>query len=624
MQPRSSYFAPRATLIGLLLGVIGGWSHAQISINGPIYDGNGGPLLSSEIYVVTGDISFPPGETRTVQDDVIVKFDSGMRLTVDGTLLVNGTSSAPSVFTSYADDSTGGDTNGDGPSAGQPGDWGSIHFEPTSGASTLDWTEVWFAGDGNHASIEIDEANIALGNCFLTLGSAAGIDLNGSEALPAITSCEITDHQTCAIEGASLDAIPGFSGNTASGNSDGDSLLLALPSPTADVIISADNCLNSTLVYASHWGIPTGVTVTIRKGVILKAATSYSKVTVHGSLLTFGSASSPVVFTSLADDDYGGDTNGDGPSSGTTTDWQGIQLELNGAYSKLKHTVVRYSGYNYRCGIISRGMQRFTLYHVTIRDCFGGGLDLNGLPAKPSVVRCTFQDNGGHAVVAAPIDAVPGFQSNRAFGNGNGDYIDVYPGDPVADVTLSEENAINGALVIRGGCAVPAGVTMNVNPGTVLKFTGVSTQCLAEGSLNLRGTSADPVVLTSINDDEYGGDTNGDGSSSGNRIDWMGLHYPANAEASTLENVIVRYAGLSNSTIRLFSPLVSARAIRAEHAYGNGITAEALAGDAVNWIARDCPAAGIELAGGAFDIVHATASDCLQGILKSGTENVNP
>ncbi len=814
MRPNATLVALRAALAPLALCAIAGWSQAQTNISGPIYDGSGGPLVSGTVYMVTGNISVPAGETLTVQDDVIVKFHAGRNLAVDGTLLVNGLSATPSYFTSYRDDSVGGDSNGDGTSYGAWSDWEAIHFAATSGASALDWAELRFAGYNSYASVEVTSADVTLRNCVFSTCYADGIDLNGSTAQPTVTDCsfqgnrtyavtgatveslsgftgntcasngydairvtvgsmssdatvqaancvggavrfqsdftipigvtltldegvvikpdnariwtvggtlittgtignpvvftsyrdddyggdsngdgptngswidwshilfestagasnldhtlfrysgynfyctleldgaDITltnstiqegyqsgldlrgssakptvsdcsfeDHRVYAVEGATLDAIPGFSGNTASGNGSGDCIWISVPSPTADVTIVSDNGIDSTLVFGADCNIPAGTKVILGEGVIVKSAHSGNRITVDGALITEGSASSPVVFTSFRDDDYGGDTNSDGASSGGSTDWEGLQFESTSGDSVLEHTIVRWAGYNYRNGITLRGAN-ITLRGTTIRECYSGGLTLQGMLARPTVEGCSFLNNGGYAVGSVPVDAVPGFRDNQASGNSGGSYIDVTPASPAADVTLDPENAINGALVMRQACTVPAGVTMNLRPGTILKFYGGAPSCTVHGSLNLQGTAGQRVVLTSLRDDDHGGDTNGDGPSTGGAIDWAGLYYPADAEASSMENVVVRWAGYNyNPTIRIDSPLVSARSIRAENPYQIGIQASALSGDAENWVARGCSAYGIYLTGGSFDVVHATACWNNYGLYKTG------
>ena len=49
--------------------------------------------------------------TLTIEEGVIVKFGTDNELYVWGTLNVNGTPQKPVVFTSFKDDSHGGDTN---------------------------------------------------------------------------------------------------------------------------------------------------------------------------------------------------------------------------------------------------------------------------------------------------------------------------------------------------------------------------------------------------------------------------------------------------------------------------------------------------------------------------------
>ncbi|MBI2025543.1 lamin tail domain-containing protein, partial [Candidatus Kaiserbacteria bacterium] len=92
--------------------------------------------------------------------------------------------------------------------------------------------------------------------------------------------------------------------------------------------------------------INAGATLTLEPGVVIKITRPQEpKLTVRGAIIANGTALNPVVFTSFADDLYGGDMNADGatttPAAG---DWSQILIENPSTGSSFTNTLVRYGG----------------------------------------------------------------------------------------------------------------------------------------------------------------------------------------------------------------------------------------------------------------------------------------
>jgi hypothetical protein len=104
--------------------------------------------------VLDGNVTVASGATLTIDPGVIVKFNGTLReLRVNGTLAAVGTSGSHIVFTSYQDDSAGGDTNGDGAAtAGAAGQWTDINVTSGNGNSQLKFAEVRYGGNGSASS----------------------------------------------------------------------------------------------------------------------------------------------------------------------------------------------------------------------------------------------------------------------------------------------------------------------------------------------------------------------------------------------------------------------------------------------------------------------------------------
>lgn len=128
--------------------------------------------LANSPYVLDGNVTVAAGATLTIEPGVIVKFNGQLRkMTINGTLSAVGTQTSLITFTSYQDDTAGGDTNGDGSATtGAPGQWFDI--EIASSGSQLKWVNIRYGGWGtaqNYApvylfgsgrSVTIDHATI--------------------------------------------------------------------------------------------------------------------------------------------------------------------------------------------------------------------------------------------------------------------------------------------------------------------------------------------------------------------------------------------------------------------------------------------------------------------------------
>jgi YD repeat-containing protein len=109
-------------------------------------------------YLVT-DLYVDPGDTLTLLPGTVVKLGpTGDGIHVNGQLVAVGTAQRPVVFTSYRDDSVGGDSNHDGTAtAPQRKDWSAIAFEPegpqAGKVSVLDHVEVRY-GSGSGGTLD--------------------------------------------------------------------------------------------------------------------------------------------------------------------------------------------------------------------------------------------------------------------------------------------------------------------------------------------------------------------------------------------------------------------------------------------------------------------------------------
>lgn len=521
-------------------------------INGPIWDGNGGPLLAGRVWAITPQpnqptsISVPAGRTLTI-DGAILKFD-GTSLDVDGVVVIHNTS----VLTSWSDDSVGGDSNGDGTSFGQPGGWSGITAFNTASVTMLD-SELRFAGQVAHQGPPRPAfwcrgaggtGDITHSKILASLG--VGLDLENFAVWvqrSEVSGCE-------AVGSAPFWGIGRLANNTASANTLRDDWLFTWIDPVAstqwplNTLTVAPGSTMTGTVFVPTIPVPAGKSLAFQGPLVVKSLAG----TIRAENLT----ATGTVFTSREDDTRGADFDKTTPSVAAPGDWTGLDISpvLSNGGLDLQICEVLHAGRGTQQSVLVNG-NAVTLTSCRIARGLGDALRVANATVR-SIEFCQFEDCAGIAARGLRWLDVSHCEMNGAVGNLGGDYFEVAPSvTTVANVTIGPDNYPGPVLVVGAGQSwFRANAKLRLLPGTILKCEHPSTEIGVEntGQTDMRGHGARPVIMTSLRDDAIAGDTNKDGNQTLPAPgDYKGVFVNSTAGPSAIEQVWFHYADYSVS-----------------------------------------------------------------------------
>lgn len=590
------------TLAALFL--LAGFVQAQIvTLTGPIYDGQIGPLTTGTFHA--NNISVPAGETLTISG-VNIKFNDNTSLTVNGTL----DTSQGAFFTSVHDDAVGGDTNGNGgATVPQRGDWQGVRFSLSAQDSILN-ASVRYAGRGGNPAVRITGTSVVsmFGG---VIGDSDGPGVDWGPSRPTWTNSVIAQCTGVAAIGTFplLDNVT----NCAAWNNDGGNYVRRVQSstgawpPVSTLALGPQHTLNlsGVMVVDGVVTVPPNEHLLLDNGVNLKM-TSNGGFLVRGDFELRGTPGNPAVVTSIFDDTVNGDTNLDGAATMPATgDWRSLRCDQSNGHLIFDNAEIRYAGGSFSFGgAVLVGSSRITCTDTRFTDITGFGIDLAPNQSSPhhhTIAGCTFHDVSKEGISEIPIDDVPNCRDNQTTGT--------TPTQIIIDPTLRQSTEIdhnnlpNGIAHVLGTINVGAGNTLTLHSGIWLKFAANRSINGAGGTLELRGTADAPIQLTSIDDDSVGGDTNGNGTATVPAPgDWNGIYWNGSSQGHA-EHVRVRFA---NRGVYCQSTLTAMRSVRTFRCNW-GMWLSKLQGNLENCVIAESASDGIYLSGSpSFDIVHCS------------------
>jgi len=337
-------------------------------------------------------------------------------------------------------------------------------------------------------------------------------------------------------------------------------------SASAVVHVSGDIAANTTWSSATTYVIDSRIGIssalTIEAGTVVKfLAGAGLDVNAGGTLNAIGTATGPIVFTSIKDDAHGGDTNSDGnASSPSPRDWQQIYVSGSGSVT-FDHCQFFYGGNTSSTldlGVANNATVKNSVFAHNNGGTVAAGrgaLDAGEVGSGTTITGNSFYANS----LPVTINANFSFDDSNTFhdpanaASGNTYNCIVYSDSSDVSGNVTWSNTEVPYVVNRGSYFnIPTSTSLTLASNVVVKF-GPGVELDVAGTLIARASLGSKITFTSLKDDSKVGDTNGDATASVPAPkDWNRI-YVSSTGSVAFDHCEFLYGGGSGPTLSLGS-----------------------------------------------------------------------
>lgn len=522
----------RYFVIALLVIFAAAALNGQTNVSGTV---SGSWNLAGSPYNVVGAVSINNGTTLTIDSGVVVRFTAGQAMYVWGTVIAS-----QATFTSSRD------TLGGAP---DKGDWAYIQVGTGATVGNLSMTRcvIKYGGTASvqyAATVYVENGPALFDQCDINNSKNYGIILYTNASVTLSNSNISNCSWPISYNGPGSLVFNGL--NNLNGNANNGILMYSNLTNSNTIVLDTANV---PYVFQT-WTINSGGKMTISSGNVIKF-TDYTIFYVDGILEANAGPGETITFTSYRNDNAGGDTNGDGTATVPSSRiWYGIYFRNSSVDAEcvLRRCNVSYAGYSDIGGItLIDASPTIDLCSMT-NNYFG--VYMGG------VCNPVFTNNTIGSSLMTPIamsfSSNPDFDNNTfSFSDNTYDAIGLLGGTLPADAVIpirSVTSVTNVTYVLLGDLIVPAGRTLTIHKGVNLKGINYWNRLDIQGKIIANGTADSMITITSVKDDNHGGDTNKDGTTtSPNRYDWGGILFESGSDSTSLLNYCrIKYGTVPN------------------------------------------------------------------------------